>query len=118
MANPLQNDDPPIRALGRILGWVDRPGSGDRMFWALDGAVRRACLWPISPITNIGHFAVESDPGLLCYLRLCHVHGAYSGGKELCVFLLSGPKIITAQAQSTAKIIPQTQLEKVDHDGA
>ena len=21
--------------LGRILGWVDRPGSGDRIFWAL-----------------------------------------------------------------------------------
>lgn len=112
---PSENTDThPV--LGRILGWIDRPGSGDRIFWAL--VVLCGVLF-VADFTyhKHGHFAVENVPGFYAIYGFVMFTALILAAKTLRIFI-KRPENYYGKAAVDSEDYPAAQLEKVDHDGA
>ena len=114
MGKPTNDTPEDYPALGRALTWVDRPGSANKIFWAL--AVVCALLF-LADFTydKYGHFDVEKIPGF---------YGAFGFVMFTCLILLAkGLRVLIKRPEDYygSKAIdqeeyPEDQLERVDHN--
>ena len=113
--SPSENTDThPV--LGRVLGWVDRPNSGNRIFWSL--AVLCGVLF-LADFTyhKHGHFAVEDMPGFYGIYGFIMFTALILVAKTLRIFI-KRPEDYYGDAAVDSEQYPEVQLEKIDHDGA
>ena len=102
--------------LGRILGWVDRPGSANRIFWALVVLCGGLFLADFTYHKH-GHFAVENVPGFYGIYGFVMFTLLILVAKTLRIFI-KRPEDYYGKVAVDSEDYPAAQLEKVDHDGA
>jgi len=113
--SPSENTDThPV--LGRILGWVDRPGSANWIFWALVVLCGGLFLADFTYHKH-GHFAVENVPGFYGIYGFVMFTLLILVAKTLRIFI-KRPEDYYGKAAVDSEDYPAAQLEKVDHDGA
>ena len=109
-----ETDPAKLPALGRMLLWVDRPGSANKIFWAL--AVVCALLF-LADFTyeKHGHFAVENLPGFFGVYGFVMFTGLILVAKALRV-LIKRPENFYGDKAIDREEYPEAGLGKVDHD--
>ncbi|KPU83986.1 hypothetical protein JI58_06405 [Marinosulfonomonas sp. PRT-SC04] len=101
-------------ALGRMLLWVDRPGSANKIFWAL--AVICGLLFLVDfTYEKHGYFDVESLPGFFGVYGFVMFTGLILAAKGLRVLIkrregFYGDKAVDCEDY------PEAELDKVDYD--
>lgn len=101
-------------ALGRMLLWVDRPGSATKIFWALAGVC--ALLFALDfTYHKHGHFTVEDYPGFYGIYGFVMFTGLILAAKGLRV-LIKRPEDYYGDKAVDREDYPEDQLEKVGHD--
>lgn len=115
-AAPPANDDPAkYPALGRLLLWVDRPGSATTVFRAL------AALCVVMFLADFtyekhGHFEIENLPGFFGIYGFVMFTGLIIAAKTLRIFIKRPEDFYKDKAVDTEDY-PADQLEKVNSDG-
>lgn len=108
-------DDPATYpALGRILTWVDRPGSAMKLVWVLAGLCALLVLADFT-YDKHGQFAVEHYPGFFGAYGFVMFTGLILAARALRFFIRRredyyGDKAIDREAY------PADQIDMVDHD--
>ncbi|MEE9387871.1 MAG: hypothetical protein V3U96_04620 [Paracoccaceae bacterium] len=101
-------------ALGRLLLWVDRPGSANRIFWAL--ALICAGLFAYDfTFEKHGHFSMENLPGFFGAFGFIAFTAVILGAKALRL-LIKRPEDFYAEHSVDTEDYPASGLEKRDHD--
>ena len=109
-----ETDPAKLPALGRMLLWVDRPGSANKIFWAL--AVVCALLFLADfAYEKHGHFAVENLPGFFGVYGFVMFTGLILAAKALRV-LIKRPEDFYGDKAIDREEYPDAGLDKVDHD--
>ncbi|NKB26088.1 MAG: hypothetical protein GKR99_00340 [Rhodobacteraceae bacterium] len=112
--HPPSTDDPANwPRLGRLLSWVDRPGSAHRLFWGL----AMVCIVLVMldfTYKKYGHFGVEAIPG---------AYGIY--GYVMFTLLIFAAKILRdfikrpenyyGDKAVDSETYPEDQLDRVQH---
>lgn len=113
MSDPKDNPDS-FPALGRMLLWVDRPGSATKVFWAL--AVVCGLLF-LADFTyeKHGHFDVEHLPGFFGIYGFVMFTGLILAAKGLRVLIKRDEDFYGDKAVDREDY-PEAGLGKVDHD--
>jgi hypothetical protein len=114
MDKPAKDDPARYPALGRILLWVDRPGSANKIFWGLAAFCGVLFLADFT-YEKHGHFAVEDIPGF---------YGAYGFVMFTALILLAKalryfvkrPEDFYGDKAIDREEYPADQLDKVDYD--
>jgi hypothetical protein len=100
--------------LGRMMLWVDRPGSANKIFWGL--AIVCALLF-LADFTydKHGHFHMESYPGFYGIFGFVMFTALILVAKALRV-LIKRPEDYYGDKAVDQEEYPEDQLDKVDHD--
>ena len=86
---PEPKDDPAsYPALGRALLWVDKPGSANKIFWALAALCLVVFLLDFT-YDKYGHFDVEYYPGFYGFYGFVMFTGLILAAKALRVLIKS-----------------------------
>ena len=116
MAQSPSEDTNTHPVLGRAFGWVDRPGNGTRIFWAL-AVLCGFLLLADFTYHKHGHFSVENLPGFYGIYGFVMFTALILAAKTLRIFI-KRPEDYYGKAAVDSEEYPEAQLEKVDHDGA
>lgn len=101
-------------ALGRMLLWVDKPGSATKIFWAL--AVVCGLLFLVDfTYEKHGHFDVENLPGFFGIYGFVMFTGLILAAKGLRTLIKRDEDFYGDKAIDREEY-PETGLGKVDHD--
>ena len=103
-----------LPALGRILTWVDRPGSANKIFWGLAVVCLLLFLADFT-FSKHGHFAVEDLPGFFGIYGFVMFTVLILVAKTLRIFI-KRPEDYYGDKAVDAEEYPADQLEKVDYD--
>lgn len=103
-----------LPALGRMLLWVDKPGSANKIFWALVVVCGLAFLADFT-YEKHGHFDVENVPGFFAAYGFFMFTGLILAAKGLRV-LIKRPEDFYGDKAIDREEYPEAGLEKVDHD--
>ena len=114
MAQSLSENTDTHPILGRILGWVDRPGSANRIFWALAVLCLILFLADFSYHKH-GHFAIEDWPGFYAVYGFVMFTGLIIVAKTLRIFI-KRPENYYGKTAVDSEVYPDAELEKVKHD--
>ena len=106
--------DENLPTLGRLLLWLDKPGSANRIFWGLAVICLLLFLADFTYETH-GHFAVEAIPGAYGIYGFVMFTGLILVAKALRFFIKRdedyyGDKAIDSEEH------PEDQLDKAKHD--
>jgi len=108
-------DDPnSYPALGRALLWVDRPGSGTKIFWALVGVCGALLLADLT-LDRYGKFNLEGLPGFYGVFGFIAFTMVILGAKTLRR-LIKRPEDYYGNKVIDAEDYPASGLDKADHD--
>ncbi len=101
-------------ALGRMMLWVDKPGSANKIFWGL--AVGCVLLF-LADFTykKYGNFNIETLPGFYGILGFVAFIVLILIAKTLRV-LIKRPEDYYGDKAIDTEDYPEDQLDKVDHD--
>ena len=109
------SDDPnTYPALGRLLLWVDKPGSANKIFWALALFCVALFLFDFT-FEKHGNFSLEDLPGFFGVFGFIAFTAVILGAKALRV-LIKRPEDFYADKAIDTEDYPASGLEKVDHD--
>ena len=109
-----KTDPSKLPALGRILLWVDKPGSANKIFWAL--VVVCGLLFFVDfTFEKHGHFDVENLPGFFGAYGFVMFTGLILAAKGLRVLIKREEDFYGDKAVDREKY-PEAGLDKVDHD--
>lgn len=101
-------------ALGRMLLWVDKPGSATKIFWAL--AVVCGLLFLVDfTYEKHGHFDVENLPGFFGIYGFVMFTGLILAAKGLRTLIKRDEDFYGDKAVDREEY-PEAGLGKVDHD--
>ena len=109
------NDNPAnYPRLGRMMMWVDKPGSANKVFWAL--AIACVLLF-LADFTydKHGHFHIEEIPGFYGIFGFVAFTALILAAKTLRI-LIKRPEGYYGDKAIDAEDYPEDQLDKVDHD--
>lgn len=113
--NDPKNDNPAdYPALGRLMTWVDRPGSANKIFWALAVACGLLFLADFT-YEKHGHFEVEHYPGFFGIYGFVMFTALILAAKTLRYFI-KRPEDYYGDKAIDREEYPADQLEKVDRD--
>jgi len=114
MANKTKDDPGKYPALGRLLTWVDRPGSATKITYALAGL---CALLFISDLfyEKHSHFAAEDFFGFYAIYGFVMFTGLILAAKALRV-IIKRPEDYYGDKAIDREEYPADQLEKVNHD--
>lgn len=107
------NDDPSTYpALGRMLTWVDKPGSAMKIVYAL------AALCALLLILNFfydphAHFGIENIPGFYGFYGFIMFTGLILAAKTLRIFI-KRPENYYGDKAIDQETYPEEQLERDD----
>jgi len=109
-----ETDPKKLPALGRMLLWVDKPGSANKIFWAL--AVVCGLLF-LADFTYEKHsyFDIEHLPGFYGIYGFVMFTGLILAAKGLRVLIKRNEDFYGDKAVDSEDY-PEAGLEKVDHD--
>lgn len=109
-----ETDPAKLPALGRMLLWVDKPGSATKIFWAL---VVVCVLLFLADFTfeKHGHFDVENLPGFFGAYGFVMFTGLILAAKGLRVLIKRSEDFYGDKAVDREEY-PEAGTEKVDHD--
>ena len=110
-----QNDNPAnYPLLGRIMLWVDKPGSANKIFWGL--AVVCGLLF-LADFTydKHGHFHIEDTTGFYGIYGFVAFTALILIAKTLRV-LIKRPEDYYGDKAVDREDYPEDQLDKVEHD--
>ncbi len=108
-------DDPKTYPLlGRLMLWVDKPGSATRLFYGLAGLCAVLFLLDFT-YEKHGHFKAEDYPGFYGVYGFVMFTGLILLAKGLRVLIKRDEGYYGDKAIDTEDY-PEDQLEKVDHD--
>lgn len=111
--NPNDNPDT-YPALGRMLLWVDRPGSANRIFWGL--AVFSLLLFLADFTYNkYGAFEIESLPGFFGFYGFVSFTAVILLAKALR-FFIKRPEDYYGDKTIDVEDYPAAGLDKAGHD--
>ncbi len=110
----MSNDDQNLPWLGRVMTWVDRPGSARKLFVGL------LCICIALVLADFlydkhGYVQMENLPGFYAgfgFLAFCVV----IFGARALRFLVKRPENYYAEKAIDCEKYPQDQLQKVEHD--
>ncbi len=109
-----ETDPAKLPALGRMLLWVDKPGSANKIFWAL--AVVCGLLFAADfTFEKHGHFDVENLPGFFGFYGFIMFTGLILAAKGLRVLIKRDEDFYGDKAVDREEY-PEAGLDKVDHD--
>ena len=109
------NDDPKTYpALGRLMTWVDRPGSATKIFYALIAVCVVVFAWEFT-YEKHGHFTAEDYPGFYAVYGFVMFTALILLAKGLRV-LIKRPEDFYGDKAIDTEDYPEDQLEKVDHN--
>ncbi len=110
-----QNDNPEnYPFLGRMMLWVDKPGSANKIFWALTVLCGVLFLADFT-YDKHGHFHIEDIPGFYGIYGFISFTGLILIAKTLRV-LIKRPEDYYGDKAVDREEYPEEQLDKVDHD--
>lgn len=101
-------------ALGRMMLWVDKPGSANKIFWGLAIASIVAFLADFT-YKKHGVFAVADIPGFYGIFGFVAFTALILMAKTLRV-LIKRPEDYYGDKAIDAEDYPEDQLDKVDYD--
>jgi len=108
-------DDPAnYPALGRMMLWVDKPGSANKIFWGLAVASGLSFLADFT-YKKYGNFDVEEIPGFYGAYGFIAFTALILIAKALRV-LVKRPEDFYGDKAIDREDYPEDQLDKVDHD--
>lgn len=108
-------DDPnKFPLIGRLLLWVDRPGSANKLFWILGAICLGLFLYDFT-FEKHGHFEMEHLPGFFGVFGFIAFAAVIFGAKALRV-LIKRPEDFYADKAIDSEDYPASGLDKVDHD--
>ncbi len=114
MSEPREENTDSFPALGRLLLWVDRPGSANKIFWAL--AAFCVLLFALDfTFESHGHFEVEAVPGFFGFYGFVMFTALILVAKTLRIFI-KRPEDFYQDKAIDHEEYPADQLEKVDYD--
>ncbi len=109
-----KTDPSKLPALGRMLLWVDKPGSANKIFWAL--AVVCGLLFLVDfTYEKHGYFHIEHTPGFFGAYGFIMFTGLILVAKGLRV-LIKRPEDFYGDKAVDREEYPEAELGKVDHD--
>jgi len=114
MDTPKKDDPASFPPLGRMLLWVDKPGSANKLFWALAVACLIVFLADFT-YEKHGHFDVENYPGFFGAFGFVMFTALILVSKALRVFI-KRPEDYYGDKAIDREDYPDDQLEKVAHD--
>ena len=115
-ATPPEKDNPlTYPVLGRLLLWVDRPGSATTVFRVLAGLCALVFVLDFT-YEKHGYFAVENLPGFFGVYGFVMFTGLIIAAKTLR-FFIKRPEDFYKETAVDCEEYPVDQLEKVKHDG-
>jgi len=114
MGKPPNDNPETYPALGRMMTWVDRPGSVDKIYW---GLIATCVLLFLADFTydKYGHFDMEKIPGFYGVFGFVMFSGIVLAAKALRV-LIKRPEDYYGDKAVDRESYPHDQLEKVDHN--
>jgi len=110
----MENRDENLPFLGRMMTWVDRPGSANKIFWALVVVCIGLFLADFT-YKKYGAFAVESIPGFFGFYGFVMFTGLILLSKGLRV-LIKRPEDYYGDKAIDREEYPAEQCDKVDYD--
>lgn len=110
----MDQKDENLPALGRLFLWVDKPGSANKIFWALAAVCLGLFLLDFTFEAH-GHFAVEAIPGAYGIYGFVMFTGLILAAKALR-FFIKRPEDYYGDKAVDSEEYPADQLDKVDHD--
>jgi hypothetical protein len=114
MSKPTNDNPDTYPALGRALLWVDKPGSANKIFWAL-AVVSLASFLADFTYKKYGFFAVESVPGFFAVFGFV-AFTALILLVKLLRLLVKRPEDYYADKAIDTEDYPADQLDVVDYD--
>ncbi len=109
-----KRDDSGLPPLGRMMLWVDKPGSVTKIIWMLT-LVCAALFAADFMYEKHGHFEVESIPGAYGIYGFVMFTGLILAAKALR-FFIKRPEDFYGDKAIDREEYPADQLDKVDHD--
>lgn len=106
--------DENLPTLGRMMLWVDKPGSTNKIFWGLAIACLLLFLADFTYESH-GHFAVEAIPGAYGIYGFVMFTLLILAAKALR-FFIKRPEDYYGDKAIDAEEYPEDQLGKVEHD--
>lgn len=115
MTDDHKTDPPKLPALGRMMLWVDKPGSVSLIFRALAVVCVAAFLLDFTYEKHV-YFDIEYIPGFYGIYGFVMFSGLVIMAKALRV-LVKRPEDYYGDKAVDSEAYPDGQLEKVNHDG-
>lgn len=109
-----KTDPSKLPAIGRALLWVDKPGSANKIFWALAAICVGLVLYGFTYEAH-GHFDMENISGFYGLFGFVAFSIVIFGAKALRV-LIKRPEDYYGDHAVDAEDYPRAGLEKRDHD--
>ncbi|MDH5453942.1 MAG: hypothetical protein OEY05_00380 [Paracoccaceae bacterium] len=114
VAHKQTRDTGNLPALGRMMLWVDRPGSANKIFWGL--AVLCGVLFLLDfTYEKHGHFDVEHLPGFFGIYGFVMFTGLILAAKTLRIFI-KRPEDYYGDKAIDREVYPEDQLDKVKYN--
>lgn len=110
-----ETDPAKLPRLGRLLLWVDRPGSANKVFWALAAVCLVVFLLDFT-YEKHAYFDFEHIPGFFAIYGFVMFTGLILAAKALRE-LIKRPEDYYGDKAVDRENYPEDQLEKVNHDG-
>jgi len=108
-------DPAKLPRLGRMLLWVDKPGSANKIFWGLAVVCLLTFLLDFT-FEHHGHFAMENIPGFYAVYGFVMFTGLILAAKTLRV-LIKRPEDYYGDKAVDREEYPVEQLGLERHDG-
>ncbi len=115
MAQEHHTDPDKLPTLGRLLLWVDRPGSANKLFWGLGGACVLLFLLDFT-YSKHPHFEMEKIPGaygIYGFVCFTFIVLAAKAWREV----IKRPEDYYGDKAIDREDYPEDQIDKVNHDG-
>lgn len=100
--------------LGRMLLWVDQPGSANKIFWALAVVCGLLFLADFA-YEKHGHFVIENIPGFYGIFGFVMFTALILVAKTLRIFI-KRPEDYYGDKAVDRESYPEDQLQRIDHD--
>jgi len=110
----MEDRDKNLPFLGRMMTWVDRPGSANKIFWAL-ALVSLGLFLADFTYKKYGAFAIETIPGFFGFSGFVMFTAVVLLSKALRV-LVKRPEDYYGNKTIDCEDYPADQLDKVDFD--
>ncbi len=114
MNKPPKDNPEKLPALGRMFLWVDRPGSANKIFWALAAVCLLLFLLDFTYVKH-GHFKVEDLPGFYGVYGFVMFTLLILAAKTLRIFIKRPEDYYGDRAIDTEEY-PADQLNKEPYD--